>query len=191
MSLIDKAQQLIRQQHPQPIYAIDATTGNGNDTLFLAQLVNPNGHVFGFDIQRQAIINTEQKLLEFGLSEKVSLWQNSHHDMSACIPEKFHGKIDVAMFNLGYLPGADKSMITQSEITIKALDCTASLLVNNGILTVIAYPGHAGGEIELQNVQLWVNQLQPSTFLYELILSDHPSSISPQLFVIQKRMLIG
>lgn len=39
---------------------IDATCGNGNDTAYFAQHV-PNGFVYGFDIQEQAILNTQQK----------------------------------------------------------------------------------------------------------------------------------
>ena len=41
---------LIKEHIKQDSIVIDATCGNGNDTLFLARQVS-NGHVFGFDIQ--------------------------------------------------------------------------------------------------------------------------------------------
>ena len=41
---------------------VDGTLGNGHDTVFLAKLVGPNGHVYGFDIQEQAIVSTKKRL---------------------------------------------------------------------------------------------------------------------------------
>ena len=33
---------------------IDATMGNGHDTLYLCEAVGPEGHVYAFDVQPQA-----------------------------------------------------------------------------------------------------------------------------------------
>lgn len=43
---------------------IDATAGNGNDTLLLARLAS---FVFGFDIQKEALDNTKSLLEESGI----------------------------------------------------------------------------------------------------------------------------
>ncbi|MEJ7220935.1 class I SAM-dependent methyltransferase, partial [Staphylococcus gallinarum] len=85
-----------------------ATCGNGNDTLFLAQNV-PNGFVYGFDIQQLAITNTEQKVATFS---NVKLIKDSHNNVKQYIKAEHIGKIDAAIFNLGYLPKGDKSIVT-------------------------------------------------------------------------------
>ena len=58
ISLVNVAHNLIKDVlHPGDI-AIDATVGNGHDTLFLVEQVSPSGKVFGFDIQQAAIDST-------------------------------------------------------------------------------------------------------------------------------------
>ena len=53
------AKTLIKQHIQDDSIVIDATCGNGNDTLFLAEQV-PNGKVFGFDIQKK-LLNIQKK----------------------------------------------------------------------------------------------------------------------------------
>ena len=72
--------------------AIDATAGNGHDTLFLAQLVKPQGCVFSFDIQSSAVENTSKRLNNNNVSN-VTLFENDHTCMTELIPEKYHGHI--------------------------------------------------------------------------------------------------
>lgn len=45
---------------------LDATCGNGNDTLFLCRLAGQNGRVLGMDIQPQAVDRTNRRLKEAG-----------------------------------------------------------------------------------------------------------------------------
>ena len=59
-------------------FCVDATCGNGKDTVFLASLVKENGHVFAFDIQKAAIENTRAVLEKSGLSERVKLILDGH-----------------------------------------------------------------------------------------------------------------
>ncbi|EUJ17052.1 S-adenosylmethionine (SAM)-dependent methyltransferase [Listeria aquatica FSL S10-1188] len=54
---------------------IDATCGNGHDTLFLAQLVGPNGKVYAYDIQQTAIEKTEARLDEASCKNQVLLFK--------------------------------------------------------------------------------------------------------------------
>ena len=79
---------------------VDATCGNGNDTVFLAQLVGERGRVFGFDIQDAAIENTAGKLEELKLLKRVTLIKDGHENMGNYVNEN----IKAVMFNLGYLP---------------------------------------------------------------------------------------
>ncbi|WP_446811783.1 class I SAM-dependent methyltransferase [Methylomonas sp. 2BW1-5-20] len=167
--------------------AVDATLGNGHDTLFLAQSVGVKGLVFGFDIQQRALIKSYQRLLEYDLQSRVKLCLASHADMRRHIPEQWHGRVRVAMFNLGYLPGADKTVITQIDSTLAALHEACALLAPVAAITVLAYPGHPGGELDAEQLAAWCQRLDKANFTSEEILSHHDKPGAPRLFVIRKQ----
>ncbi len=160
---------------------IDATAGNGHDTLFLAQRVK---QVFAFDIQPQAIEATRQRLEQANLLEKVSLLQQGHQFMSDVIPGRFHGHIHSIMFNLGYLPGGDKQRITRAETTLEALNSGLGLLQKHGIITLLVYPGHPGGEVEKKAIESWLSDLSPANYAINTRYSNHQRPGSPILHII-------
>ena len=123
---------LIKEHIKQDSIVIDATCGNGNDTLFLAQQVS-NGHVFGFDIQDTAIQSTFEKVKAFN---NVTLIQDGHENIKKHIDIQFKGQIDAAIFNLGYLPKGDKSIVTRPETTIKAINAIFDYLSVEGIIVL-------------------------------------------------------
>jgi 16S rRNA C1402 N4-methylase RsmH len=127
---------------------IDATVGNGHDTLFLANLVGPEGKVFGFDIQKQAIESCKEKLHNQNLEERVTLFQTGHEHLQHYIPSSQHGKVTGAIFNLGYLPGGDKSIVTVPDTTISAVEQVLQVLAPEGVIVMVVYHGHPEGQIE-------------------------------------------
>jgi predicted methyltransferase len=133
---------LLRQYVKPGDAVVDATAGNGHDTLLLAELVGPAGQVFAFDVQAAAIHATRQRLGT--QAAQCTLIQASHHVMAEHLPTQ----VAAVLFNLGYLPGADKSCITQTETTLQALDSALALLKPHGLLVVVVYPGHTGGDAE-------------------------------------------
>lgn len=137
--------------------AIDATAGNGHDTLFLAERVGPAGIVYAFDIQEAALRSTAKRLAAAGMTN-VRLFQNDHAHMPSWIEPQHHGNIAAVMFNLGYLPGGDKTMITRTTSTLAAIDAGLQLLRLGGILTVLAYPGHPGGREEMLAVEALISE---------------------------------
>jgi predicted methyltransferase len=184
--LAETAHNLVRQNLPQGSIAIDATLGNGHDTVFLAQSVGDNGQVYGFDVQIQAFQATMQRLRQRDLLHRAMLIHASHASMDEHIPQKIHGQIQAIMFNLGYLPGADKSIITQTDSTLIAVNTACRLLATPGILTVLAYPGHAGGDEEALRLSEWCRQLDQRRFQADIVLSQHDKPQAPRLFVILK-----
>ncbi len=136
---------------------IDATAGNGHDTLFLAEQVGPEGHVWAFDVQQSALDNTAS-LLTSSLLDRVSLIRASHADLATHIPPERHREIAALMFNLGYLPGGDKRIITQATSTRAALQAGLRFLRPGGILSVLAYTGHPGGTEEAASIRLWLRE---------------------------------
>ncbi len=184
ISLINIAHQHISEILIQGDIAIDATLGNGHDALFLMNLVAPTGQVFGFDIQQAAIASTQANSDE---ATGLTLIHASHALMAKNIPEQHHGKIKAIMFNLGYLPGGDKSIITQTDSTLIALNAATALLAVDGIMTIMAYPGHAGGDLETEQIERWCEQLDKSLFSYQIHYSTVNSSTAPRLFVLRKK----
>lgn len=142
--------------------AIDATAGNGHDTLALAEYAQPGGHVFAFDVQQAALDATRRRLDAAGATDVVTLLQASHDTMVDALPADCHGAVDTVMFNLGYLPGSDKTVITRPATTVPALNQALTLLRPGGVLTVVLYRGHDGGTEEARAVMDWATTLDPS-----------------------------
>lgn len=162
------AHQLLHRALPHGAVALDATAGNGYDTVHLAQCVGAHGRVYAIDIQAQAIQATRTRLQQHGLLERVHLIHASHADVTQHVPHGIHA----AVFNLGYLPNGDKQLTTQTASTLTALQQTMQLLAHGGVLVVVAYRGHAEGAAEYAAIQQWVAQLpttQAVVAQYELL----------------------
>lgn len=129
---------------------VDGTVGNGHDTLFLADLVGSQGRVYGFDVQGQAIETSRQKLSEAGFLSQTTLFHQGHETIAQVLPEDLCVK--AAIFNLGYLPKSDKTIITQKETTLTALTSLLPKLAIGGRIIVVIYYGHEGGETEKEGV---------------------------------------
>jgi len=132
--------------------AIDATAGNGHDTVFLARLVGEAGKVVAFDLQEQAIVSTRDRLAAASLLERVQLVHGSHGTIAEQVAAE---SVAAVMFNLGYLPGGDHAVITRTEETLRALEGALGVLRPGGILTIVCYPGHEGGDEESAAVMAW------------------------------------
>lgn len=65
--------EIIKQALVSGDTVIDATVGNGNDTVVLAKAVGSMGKVYGFDIQEEAIDKTKEKLLLTGLLPQTEI----------------------------------------------------------------------------------------------------------------------
>lgn len=185
-SLVKLAQSLINDKVKSGDIVIDATVGNGHDTAFLLDLVKPNGKVFGFDIQDAAIASTRAIFQDTPYMAGLTLIHGSHENMGETIPMAYHGNISAVMFNLGYLPGGDKRIITQANSTLAALASASQLLSTDGIITVLAYPGHEGGEMETDQVKHWCLTLDPESYQVKLFESRPDNPSAPKLFVVSK-----
>ncbi|MGA9289107.1 MAG: class I SAM-dependent methyltransferase [Anaerobacillus sp.] len=152
--------------------AIDGTCGNGHDTLYLAESVGPSGKVYGFDIQKKAIETTQQRLTEAEQTSHVQLIHASHETILNVIDPSDKGNISAAIFNLGYLPGGDKSIVTEPKATVQAVTDVLNLLRSGGMLVLVVYPGHEEGKIESEIVTDYaasLNQAHYQVLKYQFI----------------------
>lgn len=134
-------------------WVIDATCGNGKDSLKLAELV-PEGHVYALDIQ-EAALQKAQELIPYS---NISYLHQSH----ALLPS---GKFKLIVYNLGYLPGGNKNLTTLTSTTLESLEKASQLIDIGGAVSITCYPGHPEGALEEVAVEGWVQGLDPNKWL--------------------------
>ncbi len=163
--------------------AVDATMGNGHDTERLARLVGAEGRVTAFDIQAQALAQTRARLTAAGLIDRVTLIQDSHAQMAKYL-ERPPRLID---FNLGFLPGGDKSVTTLLPSTLAAVQAAMALLTPGGLLLVCCYPGHDEGLRELNALRALFSGIRPQEFniLEHVFVNAGPAA--PVCFAAEKQ----
>ena len=160
---------------------IDATAGNGNDTLFLAEIVG-SGTVHTFDIQAEALDKTKALLGKKALGDKV----NFHHSDHRHIPDIVDKPVKAIMFNLGYLPGGDKSLTTSAENSRYALEKCLEILAPGGIISVVTYSGHPGGQQEEDLIANWCQTLDSRAFTASQVGLVNKPNNPPKLWLISK-----
>lgn len=134
---------------------LDGTAGNGHDTLLLAQCTGANGKVWAFDIQAGALAQTAARLKAAGVSARVKYVQAGHETLAEHICEP----LAAAVFNFGWLPGGDKTLVTRPETSIRALEAALGLMRHGGLLAAVLYPGHDAGSEEANAVEVWAQSL--------------------------------
>ena len=168
----------LRPHLNQEAIVIDATCGNGQDTVFLAEHTK---EVFAFDIQKKALEQTKKTLVKAGLTN-VRLIHDSHENIALYTVDA----IEVIMFNLGYLPGGDKTITTMRESTLSALKVALELLKPSGLISLIIYPGHKEGLKETNAVLAWFKTLPKEK--YEILsIEKYTDEKAPKGFLIQKK----
>jgi len=163
----------------------DATCGNGHDTLLLARLVGPAGRVWAFDVQEGALAATRALLSEAGCLEQVEMVAAGHERLAEFVP----APLRAVVFNLGYLPGGDKQLVTRPRDTVTALQQAADLLLPGGIITVCIYTGHPGGAGEGAAVEEWAAALASEQYNVWRSRQVNRPETAPYLLVIEKLTL--
>lgn len=186
-SHIDLAQHYWIQLVQKGDTVIDATCGNGKDTLVLARLAldEEKGRVVGMDIQKDALLRTEELLrghLPNELMGRITLLQQSHAEFPAFCKT---GTVKLIVYNLGYLPTGDKTLTTMTATTMVSVEKALHLLSPGGMLSIMCYPGHEEGQREMETLELWLGALNPRFYN----ICQHRwlnRQLSPSLVLIQK-----
>ena len=182
MRVTERAHESVREMVRPGDHVIDATAGNGHDTLFLARLVGPAGRVTAFDVQEDAISATRTHLLGNGITdERVLLVHGSH----STLRQHVDCPVSVVMFNLGYLPGSAPGCTTTCEETLIALAEGWEILRESGVLSVVCYRGHPGGMEEAAGVVEFAEGLQDQGA--RVVISGQEDTVAgPFLVIIRK-----
>lgn len=164
--------------------AIDATCGNGKDTLQLAHILaqKGGGAVIGLDVQHIAIARTQALLASHALpGVALHLFVSSHEQFPALCQTM---PIQLIVYNLGYLPGADKSLTTRCESTLISLQAAMALLSMRGAISLTTYPGHPEGKREHEALLAHLSTLGPQWMVWHQQRMGRPNA--PNLFLIQR-----
>lgn len=160
---------------------IDATCGNGYDTLKLCQLTM--GKIYALDIQREALDSAKKYLSEnLPMNKNLEFHQRCHSSFPESIqPES----IKLIVYNLGYLPGGQKTLTTQESTTIQSLNQAIHLIQNGGAISLTCYPGHPAGAIEQKAILEFTSHLSPKE--WNCCHHTWPNrNLSPSLLIIQR-----
>ena len=170
--------------------AIDATCGNGHDTLALARAVAPTGFVLAIDIQSAAAESTRALLAENDLGGVATIVTGDHADLASLWKARAANlpAPRAILFNLGYLPGSGKEIITTAPSTIAALGQAAELLAPDGLLLCTCYPGHEGGETETGAVRAWMTALPHRQWLVACYEMPNQPARPPVVFAAWRRV---
>lgn len=141
---------------------IDATCGNGHDTAVLCRLaLTPtSGWVCAIDIQAKALELTKG-LLQSQLAPTLMSRVNFALGCHAFLLAKSSLQPKLIVFNLGYLPGGDKSLTTNAHTTLQGISAAQSLLMPGGAISITCYPGHPEGAVEEKLLLDEVAKLSP------------------------------
>ncbi len=161
--VIQYAQTLLRMSVAEGDIAVDATAGNGHDTVFLAELVGPNGYVYAFDVQKEAVDATLLRVLDYSYEDRVRVLNRGHETVDEFVTKE----IGAAIFNLGYLPGSDHTIVTKPNTTVEAIEKLLKLLKVGGMIVLVVYHGHEGGKEERDEVIRYVSEL-PQKYVHVL-----------------------
>lgn len=176
------AHRVIQKAVAEDDVVVDATCGNGHDTVFLARLV-PRGRVLAFDKAEQAVANTSQMLAREGIQERVELYHRDFRD----IPMMVESPVKAVMFNLGFLPGGPRDTVTCAEESKAGVAGVLPLLAPGGVVTIVCYEGHPGGQDEANQIRNLANNLDQK--LYEAVEMRFINQVNqpPVLIAVYKR----
>jgi len=162
---------------------IDATIGNGYDTLFLREKLNEKGFLYGFDIQEKALQSTQERLIKNACYNRVKLIHDSHENFKKYVEVP----VDLILYNLGYLPKGDKSITTESTKTLKSVKEGMSLLKSGGVIIITVYPGHLPGALELEALSNYLQTINQKEFAVIKVDFFNYKNKPPVVFMIERR----
>ena len=173
---------------------VDGTCGNGHDTLFLAETASPflaslpqvQINLLAFDIQATAVAATQERLHGQSFPQNLTLsYFNQGHEHAAkhCPPK---APPILAVYNLGFLPGSDKAVITTPDKSLASFEGLLPLMPPRAMFVIHAYGGHQGGLNEVKAVRHWAASLPEDQWTARCYETITPVKNPESLFIIEK-----
>lgn len=177
-------------------FAIDCTMGNGNDTLSLVKLTGADGSggenplVYSFDVQKVALEKTEELLKANGISDPkangIELFCDSHVNIGQYV-EKAGRKPSAILFNLGFMPGQDKTVLTSADTSMTAIKKALDCICEDGLVSIVTYRGHTEGREEHERILEYVSSLPSKQFHVAFFNMINQKKTAPSVFFITRK----
>lgn len=161
---------------------VDATIGKGKDTEFLCEKVGITGTVIGFDIQRQAVDVTYERLT--GRFMNFKLYCASHENLLTYCPMNSQ---DLILYNLGYLPSYDKSITTLLASTRQSIEQALLVVKKGGVVIITVYCGHDQGREEAEWVKQYTADLDAKAFHVMMLNYMNQPKDAPFIIIVEKK----
>lgn len=163
------------------INAVDMTIGHGNDIYKIARTVDSESEILGFDISEIAVENTKKLLNEFK-EYNIKVIKDSHEN----IIQYTNKKLDLIIYNLGYLPKGNKNITTDYKTVITSLKYVLNALNISGIIIMTFYPGHINGKLESIEIEKFLSKINQKN--YNILKYDFINQINnpPYVVVIER-----
>lgn len=169
------------QRHKKEVdLALDLTLGRGKDSNFILETY-PGSRVLAFDIQEEALDWVKENLKN---QDRLQVVLDGHQNLDSYLDQE----VDLAMMNLGYLPGGDKTIITKAATTVMAIEKTLEALKVGGLFTLLVYRSHPGAGEEVAAVEDLVRALDQRDYRVQRIEFYNQKNQPPVFFGIEKRM---
>ena len=162
---------------------LDATVGNGHDAEYICKRIGETGTLEGLDLQSVAIDKSRARLSEIGLSNFTLICKDHSEIDNLYLPDTF----DMIVYNLGYLPSADKTLTTTVQKTEKSLNSALYLVKIGGVISVTVYPGHEEGRAESDWIQIWSQNLDSKKYHVMKLAYLNQNEGSPYLILIERK----
>lgn len=176
---------------------IDATCGGGRDTLQLAEYLRGeslHGQIVAIDIQPAAIERTKALLESKGFTPQlnsgdITLHRGSHEDLAGVVKDVLgeSRKACLIVFNLGYLPGGDKSITTTTASTLHAVRSALELLDIGGLICITMYSGHREGAKEKQALLQFAEELDSHEYHVSYVSMINQPKCPPEILLISRK----
>jgi len=175
---------------------VDCTMGNGHDTLTLVSAVgitgtsSSAGRVYAFDVQDAALEETKKLLSRHGINnpEKSGIYliKDSHEKLAHYL-SKEEKKPSAIVFNLGFMPGKDKKILTKRKSTVNAVKQAIDLIADDGIVSVTTYSGHEEGAEENAALLYYLSTLSSKKYHVAYVNMINQKKAAPAVFFITRK----
>lgn len=153
--------------------AVDCTLGTGKDCDFLSTLFKK---VIAFDVQEEATKEYKKRK-----PDNVEVILRSHEHIAEYVE-----KADCIIYNLGYLPGSNKTITTVPESTLKSINSAIKIINNSGIIIIAVYRGHYEGKLEEKCLNDYLSNLDPKIYSVFTGYFHNRSKDAPFIITIEK-----
>ena len=161
-------------------FVIDCTMGNGNDTLSLAKLTGADHGAEGALVYA---LDVQDKALE---SKGIHLVKDSHVNLAKYI-EAAGRQPSAIIFNLGFMPGQDKSILTSVDTTMQAVEAALDNIMEDGIISVVTYCGHPEGREEHDKLLEYFAALPSKRYHVAFFDMINQKKTAPSVFFVTRK----